>query len=209
MVMKKGKRLDEFDQRLEETVSKWSRRKLLTVRTVILILVATLSTLGAIGFGHIHRVTSARGVEIALQLNGQSEMTALQLRKVVTLNHLQVFWAGAEKDARYLLSSTHRDAIVLTILPPISVARSTRASYPEITTYTQSDAFQAVLSGGGNANVGGFINDDGNSVFFTKMDPHDVYVGIRGLDIELQIFDPSPGQSLALAREAGRLRPIS
>ncbi len=207
--MAKVKRLDELDRRLEGSVSKWSRRKLLTIRTVLLILVATLSTFGAIGLGHIHGVRSSYGTKIALQLNGQSEMTESQLRKVVTSNHLLVYWAGGEKDARYLLSSTNRAAIVLTILPPITVARSTRASYPEITTYTQSDAFQAVLSGGGNANVGGFINDDGNSVFFTKMDPHDVYVGIRGLDIELQIFNPSPGQSLALAREAGMLRPIS
>ncbi len=209
IVMKKGNRLDELDQRLEGTVSKWSRRKLWTVRTVLLILVATLSTYGAIGLGNIHRATTSHDIQVALQLNAQSEMTQFQLRKVVTSNHLLVYWAGGEKDARYLLSSTNRAAIVLTILPPMDVARSTRATYPQITTFTQVGAFQAVLTGGGNMNVAGFINGDGNSVFFTKLDPNDVYVGLRGSDIELQIFDPSPGQSLALAREAGRLRPIS
>ena len=207
--MAKGERLDRLGSRLEGIGSTWSRKKLLTIRTVLLSLVAILSTLGAIGLEHLHQSSNGNGVAVALQLNGQSEITEAQLRKLVIENHLQVFWAGPEQGSRYLLSSMDRTAIVLTILPPINTGRSTRATYPEITTYVEKDAFTAVLNGKQSQGGGGFLNSDGNSVFFSESDPKNVYVGLRGLDIEIQIYDPTPGRSLAIAKGVGTLRPIS
>lgn len=207
--MTKGTRLDELSDRVEGIGSTWSRKKLLTIRTVLLSLVAVLSTLGAIGFGHLRQSNNGNGVAVALQLNGQSEITEAQLRKLVVANHLTVFWTGPEAGARYLLSSTDRTAIVLTILPPINTGRAARATYPEVITYVEKDAFTAVINGRQDQGSGGFLNADGNSVFYSELDPKNVYVGLRGLDIEIQIYNPVPGESLAIAKGVGTLRPIS
>lgn len=209
MIMAIGKRLAQLDDRLEGTVSKWSRKKLLTVRVVLLLLVAILSTSGAVFLGIFHRTSGTSSIEVALKLNGLTEMTQSQLRKIVTSNHLQIYWAGPEKDARYLLNATNRAAIVLTILPPLNVGRSTRASYSEITTYVVKDAFEAVLNGIQDEGGSGFLNPDGNSVFFRASAPRDVYVGLRGRDIEIEVYDPAYGMSLQIAMGVGTLRPIA
>lgn len=206
--MAKRNRLDDLDMRLEGTVSKWSRRKLLTIRTVLLILVATLSTFGAISLAHLHGVATSRGIEVALELNGQVELTESRLRELVTSKHLVVYWAGPQANVEYFLNASNPSAIVLTLLPIDRPPKGIRASYPQITTYVVDNAFQIVLSGGGNPDVQGVKMPDGNSVYFTTSDPDDVYVGIPGRNIELQIFDPSKRLWLALLKEPGRLGQI-
>jgi len=136
-------------------------------------------------------------------------MTESQLRETVVSNHLLVYWAGPQIGANYLLDTVESNVIVLTVLPPSQKTQATRSSYPQIATYVLKNAFEAILSGGGNQDVAGFINADGNAVFYSSLDPKNVFVGLRGMDVEVQIFDPDPGTSLAIAKEAGRLTPIT
>lgn len=209
IVMATSKRLDELDNRLEETVSKWSRRKLLTIRTVLLILVASLSTTAAIGLGHLHRVATTRPIEVALELNGQVELSESQLRKLVTSKHLIVYWAGPQSNVEYLINASNPAAIVLTMLPIDRPPKGIRASYPQITTYIVDNAYQVVLSGGGNPDVQGVKMPSGNSVYYTNANPDEVYVGIPGRNIELQVFDPTQRLWLYLLNDPGRLAQIT
>lgn len=178
-------------------------------RVFSFIAVIALASALAIQMANIYESYRTADVVNGLRLHGLKAMTQDQLRETVESNHLVVYWAGPEKGATYLLDTVEANVAVLTILPPGIDPKQTRASRPQIATYDVKDAFQAVLTGGGNPDVAGFISADGNSVFYSRLDPKNVFVGVRGRDVELQIFDPSPGVSLAIARERGRLRPIT
>lgn len=179
------------------------------LRVFSFIAVITLISALSIQVANIYASHQSAGLENALRLHGLRVMTEAQLRETVDSNHLVVYWDRTEKGSKYLLDTIEANVIVLTILPASGDTNQTRATYPQIATYDVKDAFQAVLAGGGNPDVAGFINGDGNSVFYSELDPENVYVGLRGRDVELQIFDPSPGVSLAIAREPGRLVPIT
>ena len=166
---------------------------------------AALAVLGADVYG-AHK---SAGLQNGLRLAGLSQMTEAELRDVVISKHLTVYWLGPESGASYLLNAMDPLAISLTIVTSSSLVKETRASYPQIGTYVQKNAFQAVLTGGGTKDIAGFINADGNSVYYSSVDSKNVFVGFRGLDIEVQIFDPIVGESLAFAKAPGRLVPIT
>lgn len=203
-----------FGQRAKLALTSQGESQMIMAKTRLLrassfIAVIALACALAIQVANIYESYRTADLENGLRLHGLRVMTEAQLRETVDSNHLVVYWAGSEKGSKYLLDSVEANVIVLTIIPADSEPNQTRAMHPQIATYEVKDAFQAVLAGGGNPDVAGFINGDGNSVFYSQLDPDNVFVGVRGRDIELQIFDPSPGVSLALAREPGRLTPIA
>lgn len=171
----------------------------------VIVLSSALAVFGA----DLYRTHTSAGVENGLRLIGESAMTQSQLRETVVSNHLVVYWAGPAEGSNYLLDTIEANVIVLTVLPPGQRVKQTRSSYPQFATYVQKNAFKTVLSGGNDPNVAGFINADGNSVFYSSLDPKNVFVGIRGQDIEVQIFHPTQGMSLQIATQAGRLVPIT
>lgn len=171
----------------------------------VILLSSILAVLGA----DLYRIHATAGVENGLRLIGERAMTQTELRDIVVSNHLLVYWAGPSGNSNYLLDTSEANVIVVTTLPPGQRAKETRSSYPQIATYIVKNAFRTVLNGGANKDVGGFINPDGNSVFYSSMDPQNVFVGIRGKDLEVQIFDSTPGTSLAIANTPGLLVPIT
>ncbi len=178
-------------------------------RNVRFLVVIVLSSVLAVVGGDLYSTHRSAGVENGLRLIGARAMTAAELRETVSSNNLLVYWAGPRDGANYLLDTTEPSVIVLTELPPGQRTQSTRSSYPQIATYVQKNAFKVVLNGGNNPDVGGFINADGNSVFYSSLEPSNVYVGIRGKDIEMQIFHPTQGMSLQIANTPGLLIPIT
>jgi hypothetical protein len=149
------------------------------------------------------------GLDAALRVHALSSMSESQLRQTVVSNNLIVYWAGPSPGSNYLLDTVEANVIVLTVLPPGQREAKTHTTYPQFATYVLKNAFTVVLNGGNNPDVGGFINRYGNSVFYSSLDPKNVFVGIRGQDIEVQIFHPTQGMSLQIANQAGGLVPIS
>jgi hypothetical protein len=171
----------------------------------VIILSSALAVYGA----DLYRTHASARVENGLRLIGESAMNELQLRQTVESNHLLVYWAGPSQGSNYLLDTVEANAIVLTILPAGQRVKSTRTSYSQIGTYVMKNAFRTVLNGGNNSDVAGFINSDGNSVFYSNLDPKNVFIGIKGKDMEVQIFDPDQGTSLEIATSYGLLVPIT
>ena len=52
------------------------------------------------------------------------------------------------------------------------------------------------------------ITADGNAVYYDSRDPKNVYVGLKGADIQVEIFDPRPDQALAAALLQGNIQKI-
>jgi hypothetical protein len=55
----------------------------------------------------------------------------------------------------------------------------------------------------------GFVNADGNAVFYSKARPTNIYDGLKGKDIQVEVFDPLVDQALGLVLVRNQVRQIS
>ena len=52
-------------------------------------------------------------------------------------------------------------------------------------------------------------NPDGSIVYYDKATPLHVYLAFKNLPYQIEIFDPTPGAALSLAKTPGILKTIS
>lgn len=147
--------------------------------------------------------------EVLLILHGGKAVDAKQLRDVVVANHLTVYWVGPENGAKYVLNAAVLSSISLRYLPAGSSLTDTTATYREVGTFTSPNAFAVTQKAGTLANGVGFVNADGNAVYYDSRDPKNVYIGLKDKNIQVEIFDPRPDQALASALMRGQVRQIT
>jgi len=177
----------------------------LRLRLVIAIVAAVVLSVGAsvlIASNH------QKKVDQLLMVNGFLSMDEKQLREVVIAKGLTVYWAGPQNGGRYVLNASNPLQISLQYLPRGKGITDAGGVYRALETFVQKDAFAVVQKGGTSENGVGFINADGNSVYYNKLDPTSVYIGVKGQDLQVQIFDPKPDQSLGLAMSQGTISKI-
>lgn len=143
-----------------------------------------------------------------LVLHGGKAVDVQELRDVVLANHLNVYWAGAEKGSKYVLNAAVLTSISLRYIPEGKSPNDAQVSYREVGTFVSANAFVVTQKAGSLANGVGFVNVDGNAVYYDSRDPKNVYLGIKGEDIQVEIFDPRPDQSLAAAIMRGQVQKI-
>ena len=134
-----------------------------------------------------------------LKIQGKVAMSQTELRDVVASKHLTVYWAGALADTKYALITNKSGSVFVRYLPNGSGLNDSTTSYRVIATYNQKGAFGITKSAGGTVGNVGFINVDGNAVFYVKARPTNVYLGIKDKDIQIEIYDPGIDQALGLA----------
>ncbi|MBI3429800.1 MAG: hypothetical protein HY050_07085 [Actinobacteria bacterium] len=146
--------------------------------------------------------------EVLLVLNGGKAVDAQELRDVVLSNNLNVYWVGAEKGSKYVLNAAVRTSISLRYIPAGSSPNDAQVSYREVGTFISANAFAVTQKAGLLPNGVGFVNVDGNAVYYDSRDPKNVYLGMKGADIQVEIFDPRPDQALAAAIMRGQVQKI-
>jgi hypothetical protein len=163
--------------------------------------VVTALIFSTVSFGAEYYFNSKRSTseEVLLILHGGKAVDANKLRDVVVANHLTVYWVGPEKNAKYVLNAAVLSSISLRYLPAGSSITDTTATYREVGTFTSPNAFAVTQKAGTLPNGVGFVNVDGNAVYYDSRDAKNVYIGIKDKDIQVEIFDPRPDQSLASA----------
>ena len=173
--------------------------------------ITALLSVTAVAVADVYSAIRSKATQNGLALLGLSTLSESQLRHIVVSNHLTVYWGGSQENTEYLLNASNPSAIVLTMLPIDRPPKGIRATYPQITTYIVDNAFQVVLSGGGNPDVHGVLMPSGNSLYYSSENPDVAYVGIPGRNIEVEVFDPSQPQRLwlALLKDPGRLEQIT
>lgn len=172
--------------------------------------VVTALIFSTVSFGAEYYFNSKRSAseEVLLVLHGGKAVDAVQLRDVVVANHLTVYWVGPEKGAKYVLNAAVLSSISLRYLPAGASLTDTTATYREVGTFTSPKAFAVTQKAGTLANGVGFVNVDGNAVYYDSRDPKNVYIGMKDKDIQVEIFDPRPDQALAAAIMRGQVRQI-
>ncbi len=157
------------------------------------------------------------GIQYGLHLNRTKDMKATsgevalsrgELRDVVRSKHLNVYWVGPVEGNKYSIFVPKTGVAVVRYIPPGASVTDASPSFRLVATYVQKDAFATTQLAGAKEGNLGFINIDGNAVFYVKTRPTNVYVGIKGHDVQLEIFDPGQDQAVALALFRGQIQQI-
>jgi hypothetical protein len=172
--------------------------------------VVTALIFSTVSFGAEYYFNSKRSAseEVLLVLHGGKAVDAKELRDVVLANHLTVYWVGAEKNSKYVLNAAVLSSISLRYLPASSSLTDTTSTYREVGTFASPNAFAVTQKAGTLPNGVGFVNVDGNAVYYDSRDAKNVYIGIKDKDIQVEIFDPRPDQALAAAIMRNQVRQI-
>lgn len=168
-----------------------------------LLAVVVLGIAGYFILSHYSKSTDEQKVQ------GKVAMSADELRSVVLAKHLTVYWAGPMAGAKYALIANKPGAAFVRYLPNGNGLNDTTTSFRVIATYVQKGAFLITQSAGGVSGNVGFTNVDDNAVFYVKTRPTNVYMGIKGKDIQIEIFDPGIDQALGLSLLHGQIQQIS
>jgi hypothetical protein len=143
------------------------------------------------------------------KIQGKVALSASELRDVVLAKKLTVYWAGPQEGAKYTLIATTPGVAFVRYLPGGVGLNDTKTLFRAIGTYAQKNAFAVSTAGASATGNVGFVNADGNAVFYSKARPTNVYIGIKGKDIQVEVFDPVVDQALGLVLVKNQVRQIS
>lgn len=189
------------EEQVEEAIAskkKGSRKGLVWILIVILLAV-----------GGFFIVKNQRSGNDLAKIQGKVALSASELRDVVVAKKITAYWAGPQDGSKYTLIATTPGVAFVRYLPGGVGLNDTKTLFRVIGTYVQKNAFAVSTAGAVvNGNVG-FVNADGNAVFYSKARPSNVYVGIKGKDIQVEVFDPVVDQALGLVLVKNQVRQIS
>lgn len=168
---------------------------------------AAVIILGFVGYTFIW--DSKDNADNLKKIQGRVAMSEEELRDVVKANNLTAYWAGPVDGDKYSLIAQKSGQVFVRYLPAGRGLTETGNTFRIIATYPQKDAFSVTRSAGTQIGNIGFVNVDGNSVFYAKDRPTNVYIGIKDKDFQLEIFDPRIDQALGLSLIGNQIRQIS
>lgn len=175
-----------------------SSRKVLIWSVIAIVLVG--------GFFAVKQFQSSTDL---VKMQGKVALSAEELRGVVVANKLTAYWAGPQEGAKYALIATTSGRVFVRYLPGGVGLNDTKTLFRGIGTYSYKDAFAVSTAGALVLGNVGFVNADGNAVFYSKARPTNVYIGIKGKDIQIEVFDPVVDQALGLALVKNQILQIS
>lgn len=170
-----------------------------TMRFIVAIVVV------ALGVGGYLLISNANNGGDLAKIEGKVALSAQELQDVVAAKKLTVYWAGPQTGAKYTLIATTPGIAYVRYLPGGVGLNDTKTLFRAIGTYVQKNAYAVSLTAGKAEGNVGFTNSDGNAVFYSKARPTNVYVGIKGKDIQVEIFDPVVDQALGLVLVRGQI----
>lgn len=185
---------------IEQTVvtKKKSSRKIQALTLVVILAIG-----GFFLFQH-----KSSGIDIS-KIQGKVALSASELRDVVVAKKIVVYWAGPQEGAKYTLIASTPGVAFVRYLPGGVGLNDTKTLFRVIGTYAQKNAFAVSTAGAATLGNAGFVNADGNAVFYSKARPTNIYVGIKGKDIQVEVFDPVVDQALGFVLVKNQVRQIS
>ncbi|HEY4280767.1 MAG TPA: hypothetical protein VGM91_21295 [Conexibacter sp.] len=118
-----------------------------------------------------------------------------------------VYWAGPQAGAGYELSQTQDGRAFVRYLPAGVRAGDLRASFRTVGSYPQRDALRTLEATARAQGVAPLELPGGGRAFQDARRATSAYAAFPGADVQVEVFDPRPGEALALIR-AGRIAPV-
>lgn len=195
---------DEEGKHLERATRKRRNRRILSY-FLVAIVVGTVTFFTA---NHFIKGSGVGSIDRVLAMEGGVDLNSQQLRDLVVSEGLIAYWAGPDVGARYTLTVVADREIYVRYLPNGQGLHDARAAYRVIGTYYEKNAFTNVQESALQINSAGFTNQDGDAVFYNKLRPTNLYVGLKSTDIEVEIYDPDVTRALVIASGPGTIQKI-
>ena len=139
--------------------------------------------------------------------SGSRAASPQQLKALaVTLGH-PLYWAGAEPGDTYELTRTKDGSVYVRYLPPGVAVGVKQPKYLTIGTYPQKSALAILKATASKNHVGTFAVAGGGLAFVDRQHPTSVYLAYPGIDVQVEVFDPSAGQARRLVT-SGQIAPL-
>jgi hypothetical protein len=139
---------------------------------------------------------------------GQMALTEAELKSVVVNLNSVIYWVGPLENAKYTLDVTDAGAAFVRYLPNGEGANDTAKNYLIVATYRVNAAYDAVRTAGNEQDGIGLLTSDGAAVYYNKNAATNVYLAYPGQDLQIEVFDPTPGKALQLVNTIGLVKPI-
>ena len=174
----------------------------------LLIIISVGVAVIALVFGAFYFGSRVNQPGDAQKLQGTVALSEQGLRDLVNNQHLTVYWTGPVPGDKYTLFIPKAGAAVVRYLPPGAIITDTSPTFRLVATYTQKNALVRASTASLEKTNLGFVNIDGSVAYYLKTRPTNVFVGLKGKDIQIEIFDPGQGQAVALALFRGQIQQI-
>lgn len=139
--------------------------------------------------------------------NVQVGLNADGLKTAVAAVGRAVYWAGAETDYTYVLQTFGNGQTTVRYVPKDGDPNNQEAVYRVMGSYPIKDAFGVTTKAGQTEGSVLLTNSDGSIVVYNKAKTSNVYVAFPGVDVQIEIFDPTPGKALEVAT-SGKITPV-
>lgn len=173
---------------------------------VAVLITAIVTSLLVLGFTSIF--TNKSATTATQTTTGQLALSEAELKSVVANLNSVVYWVGPLENAKYTLDVTDAGAAFVRYLPNGEGANDTAKNYLIVATYRVNAAYDAIKTAGNEQDGIGLMTSDGASVYYNKNASTNVYMAYPGQDLQIEVFDPTPGKALQLVNTTGLVKPI-
>jgi hypothetical protein len=138
--------------------------------------------------------------------SGTVDVSVQRLRELMVALGRPVYWAGPGQGVTYEFTQSEGHRTYVRYLPQ-GVAAGSPQGFLTVGTYRLRNAFAATSDVARRSGEVRLAAGAGAIAFYDKARPTNAYLAFRGTDVEVEVFDPSPGVLRRLVT-AGAIRPV-
>ena len=184
-----------------------SKLKSVDPKIWIAVLITSIVT-ALLVFGFTSIFSSDTSTSASQTTTGQLALSEAELKSVVANLNSVVYWVGPLENAKYTLDVTDAGAAFVRYLPNGEGANDTAKNYLIVATYRVNAAYDAIKTAGNEQDGIALMTSDGAAVYYNKNASTNVYIAYPGQDLQIEVFDPTPGKALQLVNTTGLVKPI-
>lgn len=194
---------------IKQKLSALSQAPLLQTRRSVAVITAVITVVLTLGFSSLFATNSLDSTTLAARISGGVALSEGELKDVVEKLGETVYWAGAERGAKYTINAQNVGAIYVRYLPDGKGISDNAPKYRVIATYKETNGYDATLAAGNQANGVSVARPDKTGViYYNKNTPTNVYLAFKSQPFQIEIFDPSAETALTLANDDAKIQAI-
>jgi hypothetical protein len=155
-------------------------------------------------------VVSGRVVPLGIATAGHAgakAASAAQIKALASQVGHPIYWAGTEAKSTNELTQTSDGRIYIRYLPAGVKVGDQRPDYLTVGTYPQADAMATLEKSAAKTHAETIKLEGGGLASINKTKPTSVYVAYPGVELQIEVYAPSPARARQLVT-AGRITPV-
>ena len=148
--------------------------------------------------------SSTQATATGTTFGGPAALSESELEDLSTTLQQPIYWAGTKDGYTYEVTRTTDGRVYVRYLPPGTEVGDSGANHLIVVTYPFAKAYRAVRAvAGGN----GIKLPGGGLALVDKGHPKSVHLAFRGVNYQVEVYDPVPSTSLSVAA-SGDVLPV-